>query len=458
MRHNHHAALTALALAAQSATAQQATDQPAPAQQSADHQDNPKDTPAIRQAEPAVRVHLPGAGCSHAPPEARAALERARNARHNQQRITIAPGPRNAFDVQFSVSSQVAANPDFVAALELAAQTWEARISDDATVVMSVDFVAGEPFIAAASSNFFVATYDTWRNALINDADPDELAYKQALPTSPPTFDFGSFQTTPGPADQDTFATTAQSKSLFPLASLPPIPDGLDASIVFNTDFNFDNDPSDGLTPGSVDTVYVMIHELGHALGFVSGEGSGGAHTIWDYYRLPGEGQPDDPDTLADVTAATRILETGAPAALDTVGLFPAVLTSVPLSTGTGTGGDGRQASHWKDESLLGIPLVLGVMDPTYNPATIDTNNPLSKQDLLAFSLMGWNITVPTIPTSCPVDVNNDGVVDVEDLYAFTQNPSDINGDGNTNADDTRCLTNAIREGELQDMESGFPD
>ena len=46
--------------------------------------------------------------------------------------------------------------------------------------------------------------------------------------------------------------------------------------------------------------------------------------------------------------------------------------------------GDGRQASHWKDN------LGLGIMDPTANPAG-QINTP-SALDLVAFDVIGWTL------------------------------------------------------------------
>jgi len=52
----------------------------------------------------------------------------------------------------------------------------------------------------------------------------------------------------------------------------------------------------------------------------------------------------------------------------------------------------------------------------------------------------------------CPIDVNGDGMIDIEDLYAAIIAPADRNGDGVTNAADWRCLLNWLRRHENTDI------
>lgn len=49
--------------------------------------------------------------------------------------------------------------------------------------------------------------------------------------------------------------------------------------------------------------------------------------------------------------------------------------------------GDGRQASHWKDNGLTGV--LIGSMDPTIAPQQVFEP---SGADLRAFDLIGWDI------------------------------------------------------------------
>ncbi len=348
-----------------------------------------------------------------------------------------ADGARTGLDIQYSLSTAAAADPAFVNALEIAAQTWENVAHDNATVIMDVDFTSGQGFIAATSRLEDNENYLTVRNALVADASGQESALVSTFPTSPALeFDYGNFiyrpdNPTDGVANRINF-TLAQSQALG-LGDRSP-GNNPDSAIVFNTDFPFDNDPTDGLNPGAIDVVYVMIHELGHAMGFVSGTDGGGFPSTWDLYRVGAPGTSQDPSSLSDFPTVLRQMDQGDNAALDTVGQFPAVSApSFRLSTGTSGSGDGRQASHWKDNSLLGLSTVIGVMDPTFDGSTIDTLDPLTSADLLAFSLFGWDIDIPgnTPPSDFALlsPTNNATGIDSETDLTFTWESSDFADD-----------------------------
>ena len=59
-----------------------------------------------------------------------------------------------------------------------------------------------------------------------------------------------------------------------------------------------------------------------------------------------------------------------------------------------GVHGDGRQASHWKDN------LSLGIMDPTTAPGEQLT---ITALDLTPFDVIGWNLTSTPAPASALV-------------------------------------------------------
>lgn len=190
--------------------------------------------------------------------------------------------------------------------------------------------------------------------------------------------------------------------------------DQIDGSIVFSNQFAFDFDPTDGVDAGSYDFLGVAIHEIGHALGFVSGVDT------YDIVSLPGSPIPDGEtkslgellrdgelfDGIYNLEDDFRIATTldlfrySAPGQLDwstggtryisADGGLTALFGNT-LSTGQ-FNGDGYQASHWKD-SAGGLPQ-LGVMDPTSARGQVQDVTAL---DLGAFDLLGWNTNVDVL-------------------------------------------------------------
>ena len=70
-------------------------------------------------------------------------------------------------------------------------------------------------------------------------------------------------------------------------------------------------------------------------------------------------------------------------------------------------------------------------------------------------SRAAWLIVGDVSPEFCPVDVDGNGRIDIDDLYYITQHPTDINGDGIADAEDARCLERYLRRNELEDMSAG---
>jgi hypothetical protein len=193
-------------------------------------------------------------------------------------------------------------------------------------------------------------------------------------------------------------ATKANLKALgFDAVSLDANFGAQDASMAFNADFPFDFDRSDGISPGFMDFETVAAHEIGHVLGFDSvvdtvdllaafGIVADLSPRTLDLFRFE---QGNVPASPAEFTSAPRLLVPGFPDFSTFDDQFPAVFADLdnvfPLSTGFYLG-DGRQASHWKDNDLGGS--LVGMMDPTLSFGQSFT---LSAADIRALDLIGWD-------------------------------------------------------------------
>ncbi|HNQ90174.1 MAG TPA: NF038122 family metalloprotease [Verrucomicrobiota bacterium] len=298
--------------------------------------------------------------------------------------ITRPPSELGSFAININPLSGLQGNPDALAAFYRAANQWEAFISDPITVTIDGDMAnLGNPNIIGSTSltTYWTANYSVLRNQMITDEAAEGSVHPivASLPASPvfyaPTgFTIGGYS-----ASRATFNALGYT-----------VPSEKDATITFNSTFTFDYDNSDGVTPGTMDFETVAAHEIGHALGFISDvdradylvsqKQTGPLYpTPLDLYRFRDDAD-DNPSTASDFASYPRSLLPGDPAHTDQI-----FITSSPAEIAMATGaytGDGRQASHWKDN--LGI----GIMDPTLNYGEVVA---ISTADLLALDLIGWN-------------------------------------------------------------------
>lgn len=167
----------------------------------------------------------------------------------------------------------------------------------------------------------------------------------------------------------------------------------LDAEVTFSSEFAFDFDRTDGIEINQMDFVGVAIHEIGHALGFVSSV---------DTYDIVYNSGIYDPNTDLDGFALANPLDlfrfSSASFALGARDLDPGSDTYFSIDGGatdialfsTGVfGGDGSQASHFKDN--LGI----GIMDPTFSFGEFGD---VTLYDALAFDVIGWDLNMTQVP------------------------------------------------------------
>ena len=299
----------------------------------------------------------------------------------------VAPHATGGLIINIQAGSTLASNAAATAAFDRAANRWEALFSDDVTVNIDADLQnLGNPStIGQASSRLLSGSYTTIRNAMVADAadEPSNI-----IVASLPTAAQASFILPAGFGISGSMIATKANLKGLGFAGLDAMFGNRDAQITFNSTFSFDFDNSDGISGSAMDFEAVATHEIGHALGFVSivdGIDSliNDNQTAPDVPPMPLDlfrfGPTADPETTAEFMSNPRDLRPGVAA------FFDDLSTEYLFSTGV-TQGDGRQASHWKDNDLTGI--LIGIMDPTF---AFGQAIPISAADIQALDFIGWD-------------------------------------------------------------------
>jgi hypothetical protein len=297
--------------------------------------------------------------------------------------------------------------PQAKAAFIRAAANWENVINSPVTIYLKADYGAtnfgatwGSNTLGSTSSPSLNAGYTTVRNTLLSSANtPAKQAVYQALPTNSVPV-----ETNAGTGVATTVTVSSSIARAIGLLAQTALESDAKAEIGFNGTgtFNFDFDPSDGITSGSIDFEAVATHEIGHALGFTSRSGGSSTPTMWDLYRFR-SGTTD-----SSFTSAPRIMTIGGPTANSQYYFVPSQ-TEVGLSDGgpngsTDNNADGNQSSHWRQASKNGgvIAGYIGIMDPRI-PSGI--HRAITSNDTKALDIFGYN-SIAVAPPSAPANDN----------------------------------------------------
>lgn len=305
----------------------------------------------------------------------------------------------------------------------LAAARWEALWADDVTINLALDYDAALPALGAAFSTFDPAgtPYPAVKGALGLDAtspfdfvatghlqmgpELKMVVNAETLPMAPGVLD-------PGGSINNVFMDLTSSNK----KALGMIPGhsggaGSDGTLKFGS-ADFDFDPSDGITDDTYDFVGVVLHELAHNMGFISGVDT--VATLFAGYPIT---PPGDPDTAIMATTLDLFRYSAFSAGLG--GYIPDISLPTPgppptrffsidgglsiieeFSTGTALAGDGEQAGHWKADAMFGL------MDPALGMEfklteafdTLVAGGAFA--DYIALDVIGWT-PVPTPSTLC---------------------------------------------------------
>ena len=291
-----------------------------------------------------------------------------------------------ALTINLSPDANMAANLDAMAAFQRAAAQWQNWLTDPITVTINVGMqdLGSSTIIGQSGAVHLNTTYNNLASAVYNDSTNEiDDAIVGYLPTSmsfnmPTGFTYNGYL----------FATKANLKALG-YTGLDESFGVADASITFNTQFAFDYDNRDGVN--GMDFESVAVHEIAHALGFVSvvdeidyyiKQGQSGSiyAGVLDLFRFNASNAPT---TTATFTTNARELRPGVDA------VFSDLSNQYAMSTGQFTG-DGRQASHWKDDYYTGS--WIGIMDPNISYGQIYN---IQAADLRALDLIGYEVAIP---------------------------------------------------------------
>jgi hypothetical protein len=327
-----------------------------------------------------------------------------------------AMSPVNALTFNFTPGTGVTVGSQVYQGFADAGAIWSSLFTNNVTLNFTINYEdLGSGTLGYAESFIDSYDYNTVAAVLASNRNPlsaDDTAAVSRLSTSP--FNILINQTTDRPSgsaatpyvdndggfnNRNITMTNANAKVL-----------GLttfnqDANIFFNSKFSWDFKRSDGITTGTYDFVGVAAHEIGHALGFISGVdeldyGNGAIAEdatylstldLFRYSALSNDPTFNTSGTI-DFTADERDKYFSLDGGLTKIASFS---RGVNFGRDTCTPNDTvlcpRQASHWSNN--LGI----GIMDPTTADGELLV---VSENDLRAFDVIGWNRA--TVATAVP--------------------------------------------------------
>lgn len=302
-----------------------------------------------------------------------------------------------------------------------AGSLWSALFNDPVTVNLDISFGSLDPAdLGNTSTEYYFNSYSAVRAALTQDITSTDDAI--AVSNLPQGSSFrlltnytsnnpnGSGSPTPyldqdgGANNSNILMTKGNAKALGLLAGNSA---ERDATIAFNSQFNWDFNRTDGIAAGAYDFVGAAAHEIGHTLGFLSGV------DVLDFNSpYTSNGTPYFfPDNTFTFVSPMDLFRYSRNSVAYGKGVIDWTASSVDKYFSTNGGikklasfatganhGDGYQAGHWKDN------LNLGMMDPTGAQGELLQ---VSSRDIQLFDVIGWNLAGPSTSGVLPASLTS---------------------------------------------------
>ena len=306
-----------------------------------------------------------------------------------------APQPRlNGLDVQFDLDGSVPAAA--IPAFQQAESYIESFFDDPVVLRISVSFAnLGSGVLGANSSTTINSQYNSYRNAVVADADADDTL-QTALPagTLPVRYNASSSAIT----QEDRIRVRRGLGNAVGIG----FDTGVDGSQTYSNQFPWDFDPTNGVPFNRTSLVDVIIHEVGHAMGFTSAIDSGNNQIdAMDTLRFVRSGT-FDPATLADFTNTARTVDLNNPNGQHTLDIITAEYRAED--------GSPAQASHFREQGSN-----IGLMDPSFSSGQTFVNRQpfgfYSQADLDVFDFLGWDYALCEAPTIVDQPTNQSACV-----------------------------------------------